>query len=62
MPRRPPKKMWGGRASGTATCAICGRPIVSGLEFELDFGDVPPVFMHEPCFFTWEEERRRDAS
>lgn len=61
IPRKDPHKMWGGPASGRATCERCGERIERGLEFELEFGTAP-VFLHEHCFFAWDRERRQGGS
>ena len=61
IPRKDPHKMWGGPASGRATCERCGERIERGLEFELEFGSAI-VFLHEHCFFAWDRERRQGAS
>lgn len=50
--------MWGGPALGTSTYAVCSQPITRGIEFELDFGPARRLFMHGPCFFAWDGERR----
>jgi hypothetical protein len=54
--------MWGGPASGRATCERCGERIERGLEFELEFSSAATVFLHEHCFFVWDRERRQGAS
>lgn len=64
LPRRRPKRMWGGPGIG-APCVICAEPVKQDeLGFELEFapdhedtgeGD---CHVHLRCFAAWEFERR----
>jgi CheY-like chemotaxis protein len=64
IPRRPPKRIWGGALSEVLACAICDAPILSpditvALVFDRTIGGVvDDVYdVHTRCQAAWEFER-----
>ena len=62
LPRKPPRRLYGGYGSGRR-CALCNAVIRSTqIEYELVFcedctSDAPVVSFHQPCHAIYESER-----
>jgi hypothetical protein len=68
LPKRRPKRMWGGPGIGVP-CAVCAEPVKQdelGFEFEFAVDDeeagAGDCHVHLRCFAAWEFERRHHES
>jgi hypothetical protein len=68
LPKRRPKRMWGGPGIGVP-CAVCAEPVRQdelGFEFEFAVDDeeagTGDCHVHVRCFAAWEFERRHHES
>lgn len=58
LPRRPPKRMWGGPGNGE-TCAACDDAVVDDGVLEVNSADDKTRHYHPRCYTIVSEERRR---